>query len=184
MLIDVIPGNGHTKAERVPEVETITFSTGIMATIRPLATMTVQLINAAVRKDKDFQKPLPPLQKVEAIDGTTIVPNAADPAYVAALAEWEQRVSEEVGARFLRVLARRAVEISVDQTWVSSFRADMEAAGAPVEGEDTELYLYHYAAPLPEDMELLQRKALRQSQPTEAAVQEHTDTFRRDVSGP
>jgi hypothetical protein len=183
MLIDVI-SNGHTKEQRTPEVETITFSTGVTVTVRPLATMTVQLINAAVRKDPAFHRPDPPMQKVEAIDGATTVQNAADPAYVAALKEWEQRVAEEVGARFLKVLARRAVEIAVDAAWVAAFRADMDAAGAPIEGDDAEVYLYHYAAPLAEDMELLQRKALRQSQPTEAAISEHTDTFRGDVSRP
>lgn len=179
-MVDFI-SNGHAKAERIPEVERITFSTGVTVTVRPLATMTVQLINAAVRKDKEFRRPDPPLQKVEAIDGVTTVQNTADPAYVAELAAWEQRVSEEVGARFLRVLARRAVEIDVDRAWVAAFRADMEAAGAPVEGEDVEVYLYHYAAPTTEDMELLQRKALRQSQPTEEAVQAHIDTFRGNV---
>lgn len=184
MLIDVIPSNGHTKTHATPDLERITFSTGVTVAIRPLATMTVQTINVAVRKDPRFAQPKPPRQKVEAIDGPTEVAKPDDPAYLAELATWEARFGEEVGARFLRVLARRGVEMDIDEAWVAAFREDMTEAGAPVdELSDAEIYLYHYAAPTPEDMELLQRKALRQAQPTEEAVQAHVDTFRGDVSG-
>lgn len=184
MLIDVL-SNGHAKGEATPEQATVTFSTGVTVTVRPLATMTVQLISAAVRKEASPHKPVPPLQKVEAIDGVTTVQNVNDPAYVAALGEWEQGIAAEVGTRFLKVLARRGVEMDIDPAWVAAFRADMEAAGAPIgELDDAEVYLYHYAAATPEDMEKLQRVALRQSQPTEEAVQAHVDSFRGDVSGP
>jgi hypothetical protein len=181
-MVDTLT-NGHaTKA--IPELEAITFSTGVSVKIRPLATMTVQTINAAVRKDARFVRPEPPRQKVEAIDGATEVANPDDPGYIAALADWQARFAEEVGVRFLKVLALRGVVMDIDGEWVAAFRADMDAAGAPVDDlSDAELYLYHYAAPLPEDMELLQRKALRQAQPTEEAVQAHADSFRGDVPG-
>lgn len=184
MLMEVI-SNGHTKTHATPELETITFSTGVTVRVRPLATMTVQLINAAVRKDPAFRRPEPPRQKVETLDGPSEVANPNDPAYVAELAAYEARFGEEVGTRFLKVLARRGVVLDIDEEWVAAFRADMDAAGASVAAlSDEEIYLYHYAAPLTEDMELLQRKALRLAQPTEEAVQAHVDSFRGDVSGP
>jgi hypothetical protein len=175
--------NGRALDRIIPPFEDVTLSTGVVVTIVPLATMTVQTINAAVRNDPAFAQPKPPLQKVETLDGPAEVPNPDDPHYTAALAAWSQRVQEETGMRFMRVLARRGVRMEIDTAWVDQFRADMDAAGAPIDGSDAEVYLYHYAAPLPEDIELIQRKVLRQSQPTEEAVQAHVDTFPSDVSG-
>jgi hypothetical protein len=181
--VDVLT-NGHTKDHAPPALEQLTFSTGVTVTIRPLATMTVQTINAAVRKDPKFKQPEPPQQLVDTIDGVSKIANPSDPAYLEALKAWEARFGEEVGARFLKVLALRGVVMDIDAAWVADFRADMDAAGAPVvDLSDAEIYLYHCAAPTPEDMELLQRKALRQAQPTEEAVQAHVDTFRGDIPG-
>lgn len=175
--------NGHEPiTETAPQ--TLTFSTGVTVMVRPLALLTLQAIGAAVRRDPSFQAPEPPIQEVQAIDGMTRVANPDAPSYQAALREHGARVTKEISRRVMRLIARRAVELAVDAAWVATFRDDMAAIGSEVEGEDTEVYLYHYAAATPDDIAALQMAVLRRSQPTEAAVAEHAATFPGDVQGP
>lgn len=183
-LDEVTLANGHARGRVVPPLVELTFSTGVTVQIRPLALLTLQAIGTAARRELSAERPAPPLQDVTDLEGKKIkIANADEPGYLAALAEYDARVQMEIARRTMRVIALRAVEVEVDHEWVAQFRADMAVVDTAIDGDDKELYLYHYAAPTGEDIANLQRAVLQRSQPTEAAVKEHIDTFPGDVSG-
>lgn len=147
--------------------------------------MTQQALRGAVLRD--LPRPQPPLAEgVERADGTyELEPNDADPDYAARLAAWDEAVKLEFNARLFK-LACLNCEVELDGALLEETRHNLAAIGVRWEKDaaltddenDRVFYIEHVACATPEDMQEFYGSIIRRSVPTEAAIQEHTDSFR------
>ena len=118
--------NGHVKGRAAP-LPLFTFpDSGITVALRRISPETQARIAQSLAKDAAWHalhpKPEPPIQHVEAIDGTTAVPNVEEPAYKQALSRYLAHFAAEVGQRLLD-LALHQIVVEVDQVAVDQLKA-------------------------------------------------------------
>ena len=180
--------NGHGQRGRIaPALPQHTFKdTGITIGIRKVGPSTQQSIAQAIMRDM----PEPPIPVIE----TELGPeqNAADPAYIAAKAEWSQKTRAELTRRIMLIAALEADVTIDDRAREDSARRrrSLRLAKTPYD-DDPDLtpeenervfYVLHVAAGTPEDLGEFGDVVLRRSVPTEEAVQSQIATFQRDLS--
>lgn len=152
----------------------VELSTGITVYVRKVSSYSRNAVLQSV------PKPKPPLVKVEYDEGQTAMePNEADPAYQAALKDYEQALAIKAGD----VLLRLGVMVEIDHEVLDQLRADFKALDMEIDADDKLAYLKHYAIGSDDDLALLGAIITSQSQPTEEAVQAHLATFPGDVEG-
>lgn len=178
-MIDILPSD-RDLAMKVRSFPFIFPDSGIALHLQRVAPDTLTTIQRAIRKDRP--PPAPPTQAIEYPDGSVrMEQNEAHPDHERALAEYHEEVAIETADRLMRLIARRA-DIAVDAEAVRQFREDMESIGAPVEETDDKVvYFRHICISSDNDYRALTDFIQRRSQPTEAAVQEHRESFRGDV---
>ncbi len=172
--------NGHQqKGRTVPPLPQFTFKdSGITVQFYRIGPMTRQQISLQVQRD--IPKPPPPIVQTE------IGPeeNEADPDYEKQLRAWEAACTQELNLRLLKIAALNTV-CDVDTAAVARVKRNLAAAKTPWE-DDTALadedndricYILHVAIATQEDLEEFGTAILTRSQPTEAAVQAHIDSF-------
>jgi hypothetical protein len=186
-LMDHITTNGHgTRGRAVPPLPEFTFKdSGITIRIRKVGPTTQQHLAQAIMKE--IPEPTPPMAETE----LGPEPNAADPAYLVAKADWEQKTRWELTQRLMLIAALEA-EVAIDDL----ARADIERKkrhlkliGIPhqdnpdltTEENEKVFYILHVAAATPEDLGEFSAAVNRRSVPTEEAVQAQISTFQRDV---
>ncbi len=180
----------HTNGQRgriAPALPTFTFKdTGITIGIRKVGPSTQQSIAQQIMRDM----PEPPIPVVETEIGSE--QNAADPAYLAAKAEWNSKTNAELTRRVMLIAALEA-EIEIDdraRADIARRRRSLQLAKTPYqddpdltpEEQERVFYVLHVAAGTPEDLGEFGAIVMRRSAPTEEAVQSHVATFQRDIS--
>lgn len=106
-------------------------------------------------------------------------PNEDDPAYVAALSEY----NTALGMRFLEKLFRYGVDYTLtpdDAARVKELRAD---ADLDLPADDLQVFISRFLVRTDKDLEALQAAIMGYTQPTEAQVAEKVESFRPEVQG-
>lgn len=179
-----------TRGRRAPALPEHTFKdSGITIRIHKVGPTTQQQIARQIMKE--IPEPQPPIIHTEELGDE---PNPADPTYLAAHAEWEQKTRAELGDR-LSLIAALEADVTID----GAMRADiarkqrhMKLVGIPFvpnpdltdDENDRVFYIQHIAAATKEDLQEFSAAVMRRSVPTEEAVQAEIATFQRDVQGP
>lgn len=173
------------KGRTPPALPEVTLhDSGYTVQIRSIGPTTLEALGQAVRKSLPG-KPEPPLNTVIGLDGKeTQEPNPADPAYEAALVAYEGQVQAKVGARLMELMRTYAVVYEVDAETLTPFRTAMAAVGVEIELDDREAWWKHFILNSQADAQQLVSAVLRQSGPTEEAIQEKVASFPGDVQGP
>lgn len=186
-IMEHVHTNGtHARGRTVPPLPEHTFKdSGITIKIRKVGPSTQQRIAQAIMKEM----PEPAVPVVETELGSE--PNAADPSYLLAKAEWDQKTNQELARRTMLIAALEA-EVTIDEharADIARKQRNMRLAGAPYEADpnltDDEnekvFYILHVAAATGEDLREFSAAVMRRSMPTEEAVQSQIATFQRDV---
>jgi hypothetical protein len=183
--------NGHAKGRAVPALPSHTFQdTGITVRLRKLSPMTNQRLSEAIRRE--FPPPEPPTYEVEYGDQKVREINDADPTYVARYQRWEQDAARIFNERLLKLVCLDAVEVEIgetERTEIERKKRSLSRVGAaweddPTLDEDENLryfYVQHCCFGSGDDMRELYAAVNMRSQPTEAAVQAHIETFSGDA---
>ncbi len=179
----------HTNGQRgriAPALPQHTFQdTGITIGIRKVSPSTQQSIAQQIMRD--IPEPAIPIAETE----LGKEPNPADPAYIAAKAEWDQTTRGELTRRIMLIAALEA-EVEIDErarTDMARRKRSLQAAKTPyqddpdltLEENERVFYVLHIAAGTPEDLSEFGNVVLRRSVPTEEAVQAQIATFQRDI---
>lgn len=183
--------NGHVKGRAVPALPTHTFQdTGITVRLRKLSPMTSQRLSEALRRE--FPPPSPPTYAVQYGDQTVMEPNDADPTYQARLTRWQEETARTFNERLLKLVCIDAVEVEIgeaEKEQIARKKRNLERAGIawgddPTLDADENLryfYVQHLCFGSADDMRELYAAVNTRSQPTEAAVVAHIDTFSGDA---
>lgn len=171
--------NGRSAGRAAPPLEHTFKDSGITVRFRRIAPMTQQALRGAVLRE--MPRPEPPVVTTELGDE----PNDADPDYAARLAAWDEAVKLAFNARLFK-LACLNCEVEIDAALLEETRHNLAAIGVAWETDaaltddenDRVCYIEHVACATPEDMQEFYQSIIRRSVPTEAAIQEHTDSFR------
>lgn len=182
--------NGH-KGRGVPSLPTHTFQdSGVTVRLRKLSPMTSQRLSEAVRRD--FPPPAPPTYEVEYGNTKVQEPNDADPTYLARYQRWQEETAKLFNERLLKLVCLDAIEVELgpeEQAEITRKKRSLSVVGVTWE-DDPDLsvdenarlfYVQHCCLASPDDMKELYAAVTARSQPTEAAVQAHIDTFPGDA---
>lgn len=153
--------------------EPVTLSSGITVWARKVSPYTMAAAS------KSVVKPTPPLIDVDYDGKIRSEPNEDDPAYVAALAEWQNAIN----LRAVDVMLRLGLQVDIDQEALAERRAELAALGLEIDADDHLAYVKHIAIQTEDDMTLLAAAITKKSQPTEEAVQQHLETFSDPTQG-
>lgn len=127
---------------------------------------------------KGLAKPTAPL--ITPYENKTVTePNENNPAYVAALSEY----NTTLGMRFLEKLFRYGVDYTLteaDAAKVAELRAD---ADLDLPKDDLQVFISRFLVRTNADLEALQAAIMGYSQPTEVQVAASIESFRPDVQG-
>ena len=183
--------NGHVKGRAVPALPLHTFQdSGITVRLRKLSPMTSQRLSEAVRRE--FPPPDPPTYEVEYGDTKVREINDADPTYLARRQRWQEETAQIFNERMLKLVCLDAIEIDLDkyaQAEITRKKRSMAVVGVKWE-DDPELsvdenarlfYVQHCCLASSDDLRELYTAVTARSQPTEAAVQAHVETFPGDA---
>lgn len=183
--------NGHVKGREVPPLPTHTFQdSGITVRLRKLSPMTSQRLSEAVRRE--YPPPEPPTYEVEYGDTQVREINDADPTYLARYARWQETTAKVFNERLLKLVCLDAIEIELDadaQAEITRKKRSLAVVGVAWE-DDPDLsvdenarlfYVQHCCLASPDDMRELYAAVTARSQPTEAAVAAHVETFPGDA---
>lgn len=188
--------NGHLKGRAVPPLPAHTFrDSGVTVRLRKLSPLTGQEIGAQVQRELAATKPEPPLVEVDYGQGKIKQPHTGDPVYQQLLKAWQDEVNRIAQDRLFDLVCLAAVEITIGE----AERAQIERTKrllkitARVEWQDNPdltpeendqlFYMTHIACGSKEDLTELYQAVVARSQPTEAAIERHKDSFPGDVSG-
>lgn len=186
--------NGRYDRVTGPPMHTFRDS-GIAVKLRKLSPMTSQDIVAQCRRDLADSEPKPPIVEIDYGQGTIKEPNRGDPTYTRLHAEWETEVNKLANERLFKLAALDAVEITIgaeERAQIARAKRIMKIAAHIDWQDDPELteaenlqyfYIRHIACGSPEDVQEFYQAVATRSQPTEAAIERHKETFPRDVSG-
>ena len=189
--------NERSKGRAVPAVPLHTFQdSGIVVKLHKLSPMTSQEIILQVQREMAGDKPIAPVFEVDYGKGKVEEPNYSHPIYVKRLEEWDQSVNREANDRLFRLAALAAVELTGDQAWRDKVKrqkrllkltAKLEWHDDPElepEENDQIFYVKHVCCASPDDVREFYQAITQRSQPTEAAVEAHKQSFPGDVQGP
>lgn len=116
-------------------------------------------------------------------DGATPQPNVADPAYRAAVLEWQTAHWSRVAEALLRLAVARYIEVDVDQEAVAQLRADMAALGVDLDADDKYVYVTRICIGSRADERDLSDALFTRQEQLREAVDSHKATFRGHVQG-
>lgn len=191
-----IHANGRVRGRAVPELPLHTFKdSGVTVRLHKLSPMTGQEIHAVVERELADDKPRPPIVDVDYGQGKLAMPHEGDPVYQELLAAWRKRVNTIANDRLFKVAALLAVELTVgerERTQIDRTKKYLRLAGKLEWQDDSELsqeendqlfYMTHIACGSAEDLQEFYMAIATRSQPTEAAIERHKETFPGNLSG-
>lgn len=172
------------QGRQVPKLDDFTFpDSGITVQLRKVSPLLRDDVDAAVRRQNP--PPDPPMQVVDTGfgDGATPQPNPADPAYRAAVLEWQTAHWGRVAEALLRLAVARYIEVDVDQEAVETLRADMAALGVDLDADDKYVYITRICIGSRADERDLSNALFTRQEQLREAVDSHKATFRGDLAG-
>ena len=188
--------NGHAKGRAVPPLPRHTFQdSGVTVKLHKLSPMTAQEIIAQVQREKAAEKPQPPIVEVDYGNGKVQEPHEGHPAYVEKLQKWQSACNTEANKRLFQLACLDAVELTltdeIRQQIARKKRLLKVTAGIVWEDNpdlepdenDQIFYITHIACGSPEDLQEFYQAVAMRSQPTEAAIEQHKQSFPGDVQG-
>lgn len=187
--------NGRYTKVSGPAMHTFRDS-GVTVKLHKLSPMTAQDIAAGVRRDLAESEPKPPIVEVDYGQGTIKEAHKGDPTYVRLHDAWEIEVNKLANERLFKLAALAAVDVSLtadDHKQIERTKRLMRVAGKIDWQDDPDLdeaenlqyfYVRHIACGSEEDIVEFYQAVAKRSQPTEAAVERHKESFPSDVSGP
>lgn len=194
-MTDVLT-NGHVKGRGVPPLPTHTFKdSGVTVRLHKLSPITGQEIAQQVQREQAGTKPQPPLVAVDYGQGTITQPNTGDPTYRQMLAAWQAECSRIANDRLFDLACLLAVEVTIGEAERAQIARTKRllrlTAGIDwqdrddltPEENDQLFYMTHVAPGSPDDLKEFYEAITIRSQPTEAAIERHKDSFPGDVSG-
>lgn len=175
--------NGHAPLER-REYPAFTSSAGYHIHYKHLSPDTLPRLQAAARLALAEAKPAIPTQRVQTgPDQWSEVENPHDTAYQEALEQWEAKVTEEQGRRFLTLCESYALIYEVDEAEVKALRVAHELVGAPLDDlTNSQVFLWRIALPGWDDQLMLYGKLFGGL--TEEAIQAQKAAFLSQLQGP
>lgn len=175
--------NGHAPPEKRHR-PSFTSSSGYVLHYRHLSPDTLPRLQAAARTALAESKPPVPTQRVETGPGEyREEPNPFNAEYQQALEQWEARVVEDQGLKFLKLCEDYALIYEVDQDEVDALKAVHESIGDPLDGmSDKQIYLWRIALPTQDDQLILYGKLFGGL--TEEAIQAQKAAFLGQLQGP
>lgn len=184
-MIETLNGAEHPKGRAAPpeKLEEFTFQgTGRTVQVRKLSTLIRDEVRRQVIRDPAFAEPQPPRQEVDYGDGKVKIAHRGHPVYQQLMAEWRERLNQEVGDRLVNLVIRRGVVCEVDTEAVATIRAALAEESIDTSAmSDHYVYVAFVCVGPYEDYTDLLKAVFERSTPAEAAVQAHIDSFRGDV---
>lgn len=188
--------NGRLRGRVVPELPIHTFKdSGISVRLHKLSPMTSQEILAQCRRELADEEPKPPLFEVDYGNGKILEPNTGHEVYVRNRAAWEEKVNKLANERLFKLAALDAVELAIGDVERAAIvrtkrylkiAAKVEWQDDPdLTAEENERYFYirHIACGSAEDIQEFYIAVAVRSQPTEAAIEQHKQSFPGDIQG-
>lgn len=172
------------QGRQVPKLDDFTFpDSGITVQLRKVSPLLRDDVDAAVRRQ--HPPPDPPMQVIDTGfgDGATPQPNVADPAYRAAVLEWQTAHWGRVAEALMRLAVARYIEVEVDQEAVAQLRADMAALGVELDADDKYVYITRICIGSRADERDLSDALFTRQEQLREAVDSHKATFRSHVQG-
>ena len=176
--------NGHTPSGHKERVRpSFVSSAGYTLHYRYLSPETMPRLQAAARTALAADRPHIPTQKVEVGPGEwREVENAHDATYQEALEQWEAKVNEDQGRRFLTLCEQYALIYEIDAEEVAALRAVHAAIGDPLDDlTDAQLFLWRIALPTMDDQLTIHAKLFGGL--TEEAIQAQKASFLSQLQG-
>lgn len=188
--------NGRIRGRAVPELPVHTFKdSGISVRLHKLSPMTSQEILAQCKRELADEEPKPPLFEVDYGNGKILEPNTGHEVYVRNRAAWEEKVNKLANDRLFKLAALDAVELTIGDVERASIvrtkrylkiAAKVEWQDDPdLTPEENERYFYirHIACGSQEDITEFYTAIALRSQPTEAAIEQHKQSFPGELPG-
>lgn len=187
--------NGQARGRAVPALPTHTFrDSGITVRLRKLSPITTTEIMMQVQRELADEKPEPPLVEQDYGTGKKVLePHTGHPLYQERLARWERRCNTVGNDRLFKLAALDAVEVEIGEAELAQIarkkRMLRVAAGLTWQDDpeltDTEndqlFYVTHICCASPEDLREFYNAVAMRSQPAEAAIEQHKESFPSDV---
>lgn len=184
------------KGRAVPDLARHTFrDSQVTVKLHKLSPMVSSDIIAQCRRELADSEPQPPMVDVDFGQGTVKRPHKDDPTYIAMKAEWETKVNALANERLFKLAALYAVEIELGPEQYAAIErakrlmrltAHIDWADDPDLTPDENAqyyYIRHIACASPDDLQEFYMAVATRSQPTEAAIERHKETFPGDVPG-
>jgi len=155
--------------------------TGRSLNTRKVSTLLRAEIRRQIIKSPDFAEPQPPRSEVDYGDGKMTVANRAHPVYQQLLAEWRERVMDELSPRLKQAAIDRGVVVTdedIDKEAVAEVREQFEGLETY---DDRYVYIAFVCVGSEADWTDLLAVIFNRSAPQEAAVQAHIAAFQPDV---
>lgn len=184
--------NGRYTSVSGPPMHTFRDS-GVTVKLHKLGPLTNNEIIQAAQRELADEKPQPPVVEVDYGQGTTQEPNEGDPVYVKRLSAWQAKCNALANERLFKLACLVAVEVSLtdaDKQAIAQRKRLLRLAAhldwqddpALTQDENDQIfYITHIACASPDDLKEFYQAIATRSQPTEAAVQSHKDSFPGDV---
>jgi hypothetical protein len=140
-------------------------------------------------------KPQPPIVEVDYGQGKIAQPHKGDPTYQQLLKEWHAEVNRIANDRLFDLACLIAVEVTIgeaEQAQIARVKRllkitthiDWQDNDELTQEENDQLFFMTHVAPgSPEDLKEFYEAIVMRSQPTEAAIARHKESFPGDVQG-
>lgn len=164
--------------------QTMTLSSGYTVGLRRQPGDVMVRARAAAEKELDEDRPAVPTQRLETEPGVwRDIPNAHDPAYLAALDEWNSRVATLTSQKLLLIMERIGLVFDVDHARLAELRETYALLGIDLPENDRSAYLGYVLAPTNDDQARLFVEVFGRGLPQEAQVALHRRMFPGNVEG-
>ncbi len=173
---ELIKGNGHSApSARMP---TITLSSGITVRLNRQPADVMPKAQAAAQRALADVKPVAPSQSVETEPGVfRDIANEHDPAYQAALMEWNGKVNSLTSQKLLTLMERIGIVFEVDHARLTDMRETYALLDMDLPADDRSAYLAYVIAPTHDDQARLFEEVYGKGLPQEAQVALHRRMF-------
>lgn len=149
-----------------------TFECGVEIELRRVPPLTIQEFGR--QYEAAHKPPEPPMQTVDYGAGPVMEPNRQNSEYMAQLSVYQARQASVL----MDFILLKGTKLTVDADALAEARADAEASGFRLDGDDRLMYLKHVLIGTNEELVLLRDAILLRGQPTEAAIAQKQEDFK------
>ena len=158
---------------------------GMTVSVRRQPGDMLRLIEASVRREFDKQKPIPPVQRIETGPGEfKDIEDENNPAYVAEVEVFEQKVQTRFAEKMLEVIVRAGIVDNPEEDEMTELRQLYTNLDIEIPADDRTFWVQFVIAPSAEDFAHLTYEIFGKSLPTEVQVAFHRQLFPSKVETP